>query len=155
MSQPGRCGLCDSDSLPLQASQWGQVCRLCLRAKSRKAVRGASVAVQAPVEPQEPPDSRDTEHGIVFGCESAQPSPDVCSAARETLAQLQRPQKPPKCRDEALREEGRQQGLQEERAAVRKEIEAVARVLSRRDEPGSSIVAALLDWIQSRNEEGG
>jgi hypothetical protein len=54
-------------------------------------------------------------------------------------------------RDEALLEEGRQQ----ERAAVQKELEAVARVLSRRDEPGSSIVAALLDWIQSRNEEGG
>lgn len=52
MSQPGHCGLCNVPSMFLQASQWGQVCRLCLRAKSRKAVRGASVAVQAPVEPQ-------------------------------------------------------------------------------------------------------
>jgi hypothetical protein len=119
---PGHCGLCNVPSMFLQASQWGQVCRLCLRAKSRKAVRGASVPVQAPVEPQELPEGW-----------------------REALESWR----------EALREEGRQQGRQEERAAVQKELEAVARVLSRRDEPGSSIVAALLDWIQSRNEEGG
>jgi hypothetical protein len=47
-ADPGRCGLCGTESTFLQASPWGQVCRLCLRAKSRKAVREASVAVSVP-----------------------------------------------------------------------------------------------------------
>jgi hypothetical protein len=163
------CGLCGVLSSYLVVSQWGQVCRPCLHAKSRAAVRGASVPVQAPVESQGPRQA--TGGGVAvtvttLSCSTCQqplqpvrasggilvwmhPDPEV----RARCAQLAEGE--PSARDEALREEGRQQGLQEERAAVQKELEAVARVLSRRDEPGSSIVAALIDWVQSRNEEGG
>jgi hypothetical protein len=45
MSTPGRCGLCNVESMSLQSSPWGQVCRPCLGAKSRAARRGAPVAV--------------------------------------------------------------------------------------------------------------
>lgn len=50
--------------------------------------------------------------------------------------------------DERLRQEGRQQ----EREAILKELRAVGRVLDRRDEPGSQVVAMLIDWVNTRTE---
>lgn len=156
------CGLCGLASYFLVASQWGQVCRLCLRGKSRKAVLGTSVAPSRTASPPPVPTAV-VSIGLPFNCslcgEELQPAPSTSGGWRlwhadpgvraacpagELTDEAQR------ARDEALREQGRLQ----ERAAMQKELEAVARVLSRRDEPASAIVAALIDWVQSRNEEG-
>jgi hypothetical protein len=215
MSQPGHCGLCNVPSTFLIASPWGQVCRLCLRAKSRKAVREASVPVPAIVDPQEPraepvvvvsiPDSpcgscgqllqvvRSPSGARVFwhvdpaghtACPSSEQgelarefgtsyhaagvcalcgrhSPwlvdsewgrihEDCGYQRAATEQRAAEQNARTARDEALRAEG----VLKERAAVRKELEAVARVLTRREELATSIVAALIDWVDSRNGEG-
>lgn len=110
-----RCGLCGLASHFLVSSQWGRVCRLCLRGKSRKARRGASMAV--PLRAEEPASTSCPT------CTFEVSDDGTCAHCATTCWFCDQPrnQHEPDCmggevergireRENALREEGRRQG---------------------------------------------
>lgn len=133
-----RCGLCGVASHFLVSSQWGRVCRLCLRGKSRKARRGASVAV--PLCAEEPASTSCPT------CTFEVSDDGTCAHCATTCWFCGQPrnQHEPDCmggevergireRENALREEGRRQGLREAtEAAVR-----LLRDMARREDEGA------------------